>query len=119
MVSPDYADPDGWCSLGDTAMIRGNGYIHLTGRLDGMINTGSYHVYPDEVRDALETHTDVAQALVRGEPDPVWGQAVTAYVVPTTPDPHLADALKTRLRAQLAPYKIPKLIHIVEQMPAL
>lgn len=83
-----------------------------------MINTGSYHVYPVEVRDALEAHADVAQALVRGEPDPLWGQAVTAYVVPTTPAPNLVDELKTRLRAQLAPYKVPKVIHIVDKMPA-
>lgn len=117
MVSPAYADPDGWCSLGDTAHISDRGYIHLTGRLDGMINTGSYHVYPAEVREALTSHPDVRDALVRGEPDPVWGQAVTAYVIPRDTSSDLAEHLRRRVRESLAPYKVPKAIHVVDQLP--
>ncbi|GAA4910273.1 acyl-CoA synthetase (AMP-forming)/AMP-acid ligase II [Actinomycetospora succinea] len=117
MVSPAYADADGWLSLGDTARITDRGYVHLTGRLDGMINTGSYHVYPEEVREALTSQPEVRDALVRGEPDPVWGQAVTAYVVPEAASPDLAEDLRRRTRNSLAPYKVPKSIRLVDTLP--
>lgn len=119
MVSPEYADPNGWCSLGDTARISDHGYIQLTGRLDGMINTGSYHVYPAEVREALIAQPEVRDALVRGEPDPVWGQAVTAYItLESSPAPDdLGADVRRRARESLAPYKVPKAVHIVEELP--
>ena len=82
-----------------------------------MINTGSYHVYPAEVREALTSHPDVRDALVRGEPDPVWGQAVTAYVIPRDTSSDLAEHLRRRVRESLAPYKVPKAIHVVDQLP--
>ena len=52
-VVAEYADPDGWCALGDIAWLDKAGYLYLGGRLDGMINTGSYHVYPREVEEAI------------------------------------------------------------------
>ena len=70
MVVPEYADPNGWCALGDLATIDEAGYLYLRGRLDGMINTGSYHVYPGEVEAAIASVPGVRSALVRGEPDP-------------------------------------------------
>jgi len=119
MVSPDYADPEGWCALGDVAYLDPGGYVHLAGRLDGMINTGSYHVYPGQVAEAIGAVSGVADVQVVGEPDPVWGEAVTAYVVPD--DPTLWDDLIQRLGAELptklARYKIPKRYHQVAQLP--
>lgn len=50
---------------------RYDGYLYLGPRLDGMINTGSYHVYPQEVRDAITALPYIRAALVRGEDDPV------------------------------------------------
>jgi fatty-acyl-CoA synthase len=111
MVVTDWADPDGWCGLGDLARLDDDGYLYLGGRLDGMINTGSYHVYPREVEDALTALPYVRAALVRGEEDPVWGQAVTGYVVPAPDAPEELDAvIREALRQRLASYKIPKRI---------
>lgn len=109
MVVADWADPDGWCGLGDLARLDDDGYLYLGPRLDGMINTGSYHVYPQEVQDAITALPYVRAALVRGEDDPVWGQAVTAYVVaaPNAPG-DLDQRIRTALRQRLAFYKIPK-----------
>jgi acyl-CoA synthetase (AMP-forming)/AMP-acid ligase II len=109
MVVADMADPDGWCGLGDLARLDDDGYLYLGPRLDGMINTGSYHVYPQEVQDAITALPYVRAALVRGEDDPVWGQAVTAYVV-TAPDApgELEQGIREALRQRLASYKIPK-----------
>ena len=119
MVSPDYADPEGWCSLGDVARLDDRGYLHLTGRLDGMINSGSYHIYPKQIAEAIAAVPGVADVKVTGEPDPKWGQAVTAYVVPDAPE-HW-DAIIARLHAELptklAKYKIPKAIHRVAELP--
>ena len=123
MVARDYADPDGWCALGDIVRQDANGYLYLGGRLDGMINTGSYHVYPREVEDALTAIDGVREALVRGEPDPVWGQAVTAYItLASNADEGLVTALPAILERRLARYKIPKRIsHVasLKDVPAL
>ena len=109
MVVADWADPDGWCGLGDLARIDDAGYLYLGPRLDGMINTGSYHVYPQEVQDAITALPYVRAALVRGEDDPVWGQAVTAYVVAAPDAPgELDQGIREALRQRLASYKIPK-----------
>lgn len=117
MVVTDWADPDGWCGLGDLARLDDDGYLYLGPRLDGMINTGSYHVYPQEVRDAITALSYVREALVRGEDDPVWGQAVTAYVVAAPSAPaELEQGIREALRQRLAPYKIPK--HVIP-VPAL
>jgi acyl-CoA synthetase (AMP-forming)/AMP-acid ligase II len=109
MVVTDWADPDGWCGLGDLAKLDDDGYLYLGKRLDGMINTGSYHVYPQEVQDAITALPYARAALVRGEEDPTWGQAVTAYVVPTPDAPEdPAQVIREALKHRLAPYKIPK-----------
>jgi acyl-CoA synthetase (AMP-forming)/AMP-acid ligase II len=137
MVVADWADPDGWCGLGDLARLDDDGYLYLGGRLDGMINTGSYHVYPREVEQALTALPQVQAALVRGEDDATWGQAVTAYVVPSSArsaelgtsgsakaeaeaeavaDAELAEVIRAALRHRLAAYKIPKRVILVSSL---
>jgi fatty-acyl-CoA synthase len=117
MVVREAADPDGWCALGDIVRRDDDGYLYLGGRLDGMINTGSYHVYPREVEDAIAGIAGVREALVRGEPDPVWGQAVTAYVVLSLEArADLIDTLRQALGQRLASYKIPKRFHVVSSL---
>jgi acyl-CoA synthetase (AMP-forming)/AMP-acid ligase II len=120
-VVAEYADPDGWCALGDVAWLDEAGYLHLGGRLDGMINTGSYHVYPREVEEAIAAVPGVRSTLVRGEPDPTWGEAVTAYVVPEDPatGQQLTERIRRALEARLARYKLPKRLHLVGSLDAL
>ena len=121
-VVREMADPDGWLALGDLASLDDDGYLYLAGRLDGMINTGSFHVYPPEVEEAIAGVAGVREVLVRGEPDPRWGEAVTAYVVPTTDAPSdLADLVAQACTRRLARYKIPKRFELVadlRQIPA-
>jgi acyl-CoA synthetase (AMP-forming)/AMP-acid ligase II len=109
MVVTDWADPDGWCGLGDLARLDDDGYLYLGPRLDRMINTGSYHVYPQEVQEAITALPYIRAALVRGEDDPIWGQAVTAYVVVAPDAPaELDQGIRQALRQRLASYKMPK-----------
>jgi acyl-CoA synthetase (AMP-forming)/AMP-acid ligase II len=120
MVVSAWADPDGWCGLGDLAQLDDDGYLYLGARLDGMINTGSYHVYPGEVEAAVAALPGVQAVLVRGEEDPDWGQAVTAYVVPAPGAPEdLAGRIRGDLRARLAAYKIPKRVIAVPTLEAV
>ena len=108
MVSSSYLDPDGWCSLGDLAGRDAAGYYRLYGRLDGMINTGSYHVYPAEVEDAIRALLPVQSVSVVAEPDPKWGEAVTADIT-WAPDstPLTEQQFRQVLATKLAKYKIP------------
>jgi acyl-CoA synthetase (AMP-forming)/AMP-acid ligase II len=113
-VVRDYADPDGWYGLGDRAALDDHGYLYLRGRIDGLINTGAYHVYPREIEEALMSLAPVRAARVSGEPDPKWGQAVIAHVVAQAGENPDVEELRRLLRERLAPYKVPKRIHFVE-----
>ncbi|HEX6073686.1 MAG TPA: class I adenylate-forming enzyme family protein [Micromonosporaceae bacterium] len=115
MVAQDYSDPDGWCSLGDVASIDHRGYLRLAGRLDRMINTGSYHVYPEEVEEAIVAVPGVKAVRVTGEPDPVWGQVVTAYLVAEETDDIVAT-VRGVLLGRLAKYKVPKVMKVVDRL---
>ena len=119
MVVSEYADPDGWCSLGDIGRIDELGHVYLLGRLDNMINTGSYHVYPSEIEETILDVQGVREVMVVGEPDPVWGEKITAYIVPS--DIETGEDISKRVRAsigkRLAKYKIPKVFHVVDRLP--
>ncbi|WP_165950240.1 AMP-binding protein [Actinomadura sp. GC306] len=117
MVVAEYADADGWCSLGDLGRLE-DGHLHLRGRLDRMINTG-YHVYPQEIEDAVRRIPGVAGVLVRGEPDGRHGEAVVAHIVPsggTSPGP-LVARIEAELRSRFARYKVPRRFLITDDLP--
>lgn len=108
---------DGWLHTGDLARYDEEGFIYLTGRLKEMINTGGLNVYPAEVEAALVRIDGVAEAAVVGLPDPTWGQAVTAVVVPRAGSALTAAGLREACRPLLADYKIPKAVHFVADLP--
>lgn len=119
MMSRDYTDVDGWCSLGDVMRQDDPGYLYYQRRLDRMINTG-YHVYPDEVESVIASVRGVRATLVRGESHPRWGQMVVAYLVADEfAHSHvLVDEVKAALRERLAKYKVPREIRVVAALPA-
>ena len=73
---------DGWLRTGDGGYVDEDGYLFLTDRIKDMIVTGGENVYPVEVEEALAQHADVAEVAVIGVPDPHWGEAVKALIVP-------------------------------------
>lgn len=106
MVVREFADPDGWCGLGDRGSLE-DGFLHLHGRLDRMINTG-YHVYPAEIEEAIRAVDGVDEVVVHGEPDPTWGERVVATVTTATRDGEALKAhIDAHLRSRLARYKVP------------
>jgi len=96
----------------DEGRIDADGRLHVIGRVDRLINTGGEKVDPVEVEACLLEVAGVSEALVVGQADEEWGQRVIAYVVGEIP-----DDLLTRMKSQLAPYKIPKQIHQVGALP--
>ncbi len=99
---------------GDWAMVEADGSITLLGRGSHCINTGGEKVFPEEVEEALKTHPAVDDALVFGVADAKWGQAVTAVVAGS---PAAEADLIAHVRATLAPYKVPKRVVQVREVP--
>lgn len=99
---------DGWLHTGDLGRLDAQGYLFINGRLKDVIVTGGQNVHAGEVEEALLRLPGVADCAVVGLSDPLWGEAVTAVVVPTagaTPDP---QALIAACRHTLAGFKTPK-----------
>jgi acyl-CoA synthetase (AMP-forming)/AMP-acid ligase II len=109
---------DGWLRTGDLARIDDAGCVRLAGRRTEMYIRGGYNVYPAEVEARLSGHPDLAEAAVVPRPDPVMGEVGVAVVVPRPgrPAPALAD-LRAYLADELASYKLPEAVRVVEGLP--
>ncbi|MFI5673366.1 acyl-CoA synthetase [Streptomyces cellulosae] len=106
---------DGWFHSGDLAVRDAHGYFTIVDRVKDVINSGGVLVASRQVEDALYTHESVAEVAVIGLPDDRWIEAVTAVVVPrgeVTEEDLLAHA-----REKLAPFKAPKRIVFVDELP--
>ncbi|MCC5950592.1 MAG: acyl-CoA synthetase [Acidimicrobiia bacterium] len=101
---------------GDFASLEEDGSITLLGRGSTCINSGGEKIYPEEVESALKAHADVFDALVVGIPDERWGQRVVAVVQPRQDAEPTLEALRDHLRPLLAAYKLPKDLHLVEEI---
>lgn len=107
----------GWLHTGDVGCFDEGGYLFITDRLKDMIISGGTNIYPREVEEAMLAHPDVAEVAVIGRPDPVWGEAVTAFVVPRGQKPPDAQVLIDWCRDKIASFKKPKTIHFVDNLP--
>ncbi len=108
---------DGWFRSGDVGAHDADGYLRIVGRAKELIISGGYNVYPREVEDVLLEHPAVAEVAVVGEPSDEWGEVVVAVVVPAT-DGHDPDALLAFAAEHLAPYKRPRRVRYVDELPA-
>jgi len=109
--------PDGWLRTGDGGYLDEDGYLFLTDRIKDMIVSGGENVYPVEVEEALAQHADVADVAVIGVPDPRWGEAVKALVVPRPGARPVAEELIAFARQRLAGYKLPRSVDFVGELP--
>jgi acyl-CoA synthetase (AMP-forming)/AMP-acid ligase II len=99
---------------GDWARVEPDGSVTLLGRGNTCVNTGGQKVFPEEVEGALKSHPDVFDALVIGVPDERFGQSVAALVQPRAGAVLDLAALEAHLRSQLAGFKIPRSIWVVD-----
>jgi acyl-coenzyme A synthetase/AMP-(fatty) acid ligase len=105
---------------GDKAYKDEDGYIWFVGRDDDVIKTSDYRVGPFEVESILLEHPSVVESAVVGSPHPVKGFVVKAFVVLNTdsiPDHKKADEIFRFAKKNLAPYKIPRIIEFVKELP--
>ena len=106
-----------WTKSGDKYTRDADGYYTYGGRSDDMLKVGGIYVSPFEVEASLMTHPAVLEAAVIGAPDTDELVKPRAYVVLKAGQAATADELKTHVKAQLAPYKYPRWIEFVPELP--
>jgi len=110
----------GWNMPGDTYMMDTAGYFYYQARSDDMIISAGYNIAGPEVEAALLTHPAVAECGVVGAPDPDRGMIVKAYVVlrlNRAGDAALTKLLQDYVKEQIAPFKYPRAIEYVTELP--
>jgi malonyl-CoA/methylmalonyl-CoA synthetase len=108
---------DGYFRTGDVGTFDAGGYVSIVGRAKDLIISGGYNVYPREIELALDAMPGVTESAVIGVPHPDFGEAVAAVVV-ARKDAKLDPAvLIAELKKNFANYKVPKQIHLVEDLP--
>src|SRR5438477_8420573 len=111
---------DGWNLTGDTFVCDEKGRLSFVARSDDMIVSSGYNIAGPEIEAALLTHRAVAECGVVGAPDEARGMIVKAYVVVASgiePDAALATELQEHVKREIAPYKYPRAIEFVAQLP--
>ena len=108
---------DGWYRTGDVVEIDDEGFVRIVDRIKELIITGGFNVSPTEVEQALRHYPGVADVAVVGMPDGHSGESVVAAVIPATGATIDTEAMRTWARGELTPYKVPRRIVIVEELP--
>jgi malonyl-CoA/methylmalonyl-CoA synthetase len=106
-------ETDGWFATGDLVSVSDDGYVTIRGRRTELIITGGHNVYPAEVEAVLSRHPGVREVAIVGVASAEWGETVEAFVVG---DPDL-DSLNDLAVRELASFKRPRQVHIVEALP--
>jgi acyl-CoA synthetase (AMP-forming)/AMP-acid ligase II len=102
---------------GDVGRLDEAGRLYVVGRDDEMIVSGGENVYPIEVEKTLTAHPEVEEAAVLGVDDEQYGQRLAAFVVLTSGASATPDDLKQHVRDNLANYKVPREIVVVDELP--
>lgn len=108
---------DGWLYTGDVARMDEDGYLYIVDRKKEMIIVSGYNVYPREVEEVLYQHPAVREAAAIGIPDSYQGESVKAFVVLKGDAICSAEELTTFCRERLAPYKVPREVEFVSELP--
>ena len=109
-----------WYYTGDRAYMDEDGYLWFVGRADDVIKSSGYRIGPFEVESALQEHPAVVESAVIGIPDALRGTAVKAYVLLApgyTPSEELTKELQEYVKKTTAPYKYPRVIEYVHELP--
>ncbi|OBF78579.1 acyl-CoA synthetase [Mycobacterium sp. 852002-51613_SCH5001154] len=107
----------GFMSSGDVGYLDEAGRLFVVGRDDEMIVSGGENVYPIEVEKTLAAHPDVAEAAVIGVDDEQYGQRLAAFVVLSAGAQATPETLKQHVRENLANYKVPREIAVLDELP--
>jgi len=108
---------DGWYRTGDIVTIDDAGFVRIVDRIKELIITGGFNVAPTEVENALRQHPSVADAAVVGLPSEHSGEEVVAAIVVDPGADVDVEAIREYARSILTPYKVPRRVFIVEELP--
>lgn len=111
---------DGMYHTGDTAYRDEDGYMYYVGRTDDIIKSSGYRIGPFEVESVIMEHPSVLECAVTGVPDPTRGMVVKATIVPVktaVPSDELAAEIQNYVKTHTAPYKYPRIIAFVTELP--
>jgi long-chain acyl-CoA synthetase len=108
---------NGYLYTGDIGELDADGYLFIRDRKKDMVIVGGYNVYPREVDEVLFTHPAVREAATTGAPDRYYGETVRAFVVLNENVRVAADELIAHCKENLAPYKVPSQIYLVDVLP--
>jgi len=107
-----------WMHTGDLAIMDGDSYLNITGRIKDMVIRGGENLYPREIEEFLYTHPDILDAQVIGVPDQKYGEELMAWVrMREGAVPLSAEAVREFCTGKLAHYKIPRYVHVVDEFP--
>jgi fatty-acyl-CoA synthase len=108
----------GWMRTGDLAVMDDAGYLSVVGRIKDMVIRGGENIYPREIEEFLHGHPDVEDVQVVGVPDQKYGEELCAWVrMRPGAAPLTADSVREHCRGQLAHYKVPRYVMVVEEFP--
>jgi acyl-CoA synthetase (AMP-forming)/AMP-acid ligase II len=107
----------GWYRTGDIGTLTADGYLYILDRAKDMIISGGENIYPAEVEAVLARHPAVADVAVLGRPDPTWGEAVHAVIIPAAGAEVPAGEIMAWCREQLAHFKCPKSVEFTDSLP--
>jgi long-chain acyl-CoA synthetase len=113
-------DPAGgapWFRTGDIVTIDDDGFVTVVDRIKELIITGGFNVGPSEVEEAIRRHPDVEDCAVIGLPDERTGEEVVAAVVLREGATLDAESIRSLARESLTPYKVPKRVVAVDDLP--
>jgi malonyl-CoA/methylmalonyl-CoA synthetase len=108
---------DGWFKTGDVGRSDERGYVTIVGRSKDLIISGGYNVYPAEIEGYINGLPGVAESALVGVPHPDFGEVGVAVVIPKQGAKLDGDEIVTKLKSQLANFKIPKRCFVVDELP--
>lgn len=108
---------DGWFRTGDIVTIDDAGFVRIVDRIKELIITGGFNVAPTEVENALRQHPQIEDAAVVGLPSDHSGEEVVAAVVAAPGQEVDVDAVREFARGILTPYKVPRRVFVVDELP--
>jgi len=108
---------DGWFITGDLARIDADGYVTIVGRGKDLIISGGYNIYPKEIELFLDAQPGVRESAVVGAPHPDFGESVVAVLVPEAGAEIDLAAIEAAARAELAGFKRPRHVVVLEALP--
>lgn len=109
--------PSGFFITGDLGQFDADGYLTIVGRQKDLIISGGFNIYPKEIELILDDQPGVLESAVVGLPHPDFGEAVLAVVVPKPGETPDLAAIEASLRAQLARFKQPKALIVMDALP--